>query len=249
MSPPLMDWTPGRRGSSALQVHLLGATDLDAALQLQDLLVTQIAARDDRFGVLLLCEHPNGVTIGREGSATDLLVERIDLESRGIPVRWLRRGGATWGHHPGQIVAYLMLPLDRLSRTAPEHSQALTSALIGVGREQRVLVDDAQTTPDLRGRCGELGFVGAAVTNGVTKFGGCLNVSVPRAALNIVSWGRSVRPSSLAAERMRPTTMASIRECWIRHLATQCGYDRYHVWTGHPLLRRTTRRMYVCSET
>ncbi|OYW25064.1 MAG: hypothetical protein B7Z55_00425 [Planctomycetales bacterium 12-60-4] len=249
MSSPSMDWTPSRRGSSALQVHLLGATDLDAALQLQDRIVSEIAERDDRFGVLLMCEHPNGVTIGRDGSATDLLVERVELEARGVPIRWLRRGGATWGHHPGQIVAYLMLPIDRLGRSAPDHIQSLTSALLNVGHEQRVLVDESFSAPGLRGRCGELGFVGAAVTEGVTKFGACLNVSVPRTALNIVSWGASTRPSSLAAERMRPMTMASIRECWIRHLAAQCGYDRYHIWTGHPWLRRTTRRMYVCSET
>ncbi len=244
-----VDWSPGQRASSALQVHLLGMVDLDSAIQLQERTAAEIADRTDTYGVLLVCEHASGVTVGREGSAADLLVDRAELESRGVPVRWSRRGGGAWAHHPGQIVIYLILPLNRLHQTADEHRRHLSASLLAVGQEQRILVDSATPAIDLRGRCGSLGFVGASVADGVSRFGGCLNVSVPRAALNIVSWGQNMRPSSLAAERMRPTTMAAVRECWIRHLARHCGYDRFHLWTGHPLLKRTTRRMFVCNET
>lgn len=245
---PQVEWTPQLRQSSALQVHLLGPVDLDAAWQLQERIAREIADRTDSFGVLLVCEHPNGVTIGREGAASDLLVDRVELENHGVPVRWSRRGGGTWIHHPGQIVIYFIAPLERLGLTAVDHRRRLSASLVNVGKEQRLLLDDATPAIDLRGRCGTIGYVGASVADGLSRFGGVLNVSVPRAALNVVSWGSGVRPSSLAAERMRPTTMASIRECWIRHIAQQWGYDRFHLWTGHPLLKRTSRRMYVCIE-
>lgn len=241
-------WSLQHRESPALHVHLLGPTDLDAAVTLQDQISAEIAQRTDRYGVLLLCEHPNGVSIGRDGSAADLHLDREELLSRGVPVRWMRRGGGTWVHHPGQIVAYLITPLDRLGLTVCDFQQRLASALTDVGREQKLLLSEECNPAQLSARCGTVGFVGAGVNEQVSQFGGCLNVSVPRAALNVVSWGHQIRPSSISAERMRPTTMASLRESWIRHLANQCGYDRYHVWTGHPALRRTTRRMYVVTQ-
>lgn len=249
MKTAATSWSLQHRESPALHVHLLGPTELDAAVTLQEKLSADIAQRSDRYGVLLMCEHPNGVTIGRDGSAADLQLDREELQARGIPVRWLRRGGGTWVHHPGQIVSYLIAPLDRLELTVCDYQHRLLQALNDLGHEQKLLVSEAAGTAGLSARCGTVGFVGAGVHDQVSQFGGCLNVSVPRAALNVVSWGREVRPSSIAAERMRPTTMASLRESWIRHLAKQCGYDRYHVWTGHPALRRTTRRMYVVTQS
>lgn len=249
MRASLHDWTPSRSSSSALQVHLLGLTDLDAALELQSRITRMVASRSDIHGVLLVCEHPYSLTIGREGSVADLLVDRSEAEARGVAIRWLKRGGGTWCHHPGQLVTYLMLPLDRLGQSAATHRSHLSCALEEVAREQRVMLPELPAAINPTGRCGTMGFVGAGIVEGVSQFGGCLNVSVPRGALQCVSWGAGVRPSSLAAERMRPVTMASIRECWIRHLAAQCGYDRYHVWTGHPWLSRTTRQTYVFSET
>jgi lipoyl(octanoyl) transferase len=247
MMIPRRDWTPGRHTSAALAVHLLGMTELDSALTLQDRIADEIAERSDTHGVLLLCEHPNGVTIGRDGSAGDLLVDRAELAAREVAVRWVHRGGGAWAHHPGQLMAYLILPVTRLGWTAPDYSSRLTRALDALGAEHRVLMAPSPV-PGLTGRCGQLGFVGASVSDGVSKFGGCLNIAVPRSALQMIHWGDGVRPTSLAAERMRPTGMASLRECWIRHLAAACDYEQIHLWTGHPLLQPTTRRMFVCAE-
>jgi len=249
MKPVPTAWSLQHRESPALHVHLLGPTELDAAVRLQEQISAEIMQRHDRYGVLLLCEHPNGVSIGRDGSAADLHLDREELLARGVPVRWMRRGGGTWVHHPGQIVAYMIAPLERLGLTVGDFQHSLVTALTAVGREQKLLLNEEHGRAALSARCGAVGFVGAGVNEQVSQFGGCLNVCVPRAALNVVSWGSQVRPSSVAAERMRPTTMASLRESWIRHLAKHCGYDRYHVWTGHPALRRTTRRMYVVTQS
>jgi hypothetical protein len=39
--------------------------------------------------------------------------------------------------------------------------------------------------------------------------------------------------------------MPAVRESMIRHLAESLGYDNYHLYTGHPLLERSTRKVYV----
>ena len=86
-------WSPANRKSDALQVYLLGMVDFDSALFLQERLLYEISGRTDRLGGLILCEHPPMVTIGRDGSRSQLLVEPAELTKQQIEVRWLNRGG------------------------------------------------------------------------------------------------------------------------------------------------------------
>ena len=53
------------------------------------------------------------------------------------------------------------------------------------------------------------------------------------------------RQTSLAAQRARPTEMHAVREGLIRHLAAVLGYGRHHLYTGHPLLKRTYRKVPI----
>lgn len=244
-----MNWMPGRRQSTALHVHFLGLTAVDAAIQLQEELVNEIASRTDTYGVILLCEHPFGFSVGREGTGEDLRIDRDEFALRGVAVRWQSRGGRTWVNHPGQLVAYAILPLTRLSLSAPRWCDVLTDAAIATAAELAVPVEACSNPVGAGGRCGQFAFVGTAIRQGVSLFGGCLNVAIPRPTLFLADWGPGVRPTTLATERMRPTAMSAVRECWIRHLAAEAGYDRYHVWTGHPRLRRTHQPGYVFAPT
>ena len=107
-------WTERARSSDALQVHMLGTVDFDAAAFLQDRLVFELSGRNDRMGGVLVCEHPPLVTVGREGGREDLPPAIHELVSRGLEVRWVNRGGGVVVHAPGQLAIYPMLPLDRL---------------------------------------------------------------------------------------------------------------------------------------
>jgi hypothetical protein len=51
------------------------------------------------------------------------------------------------------------------------------------------------------------------------------------------------RSTTLQAQRVRRTSMAAVRESVIRHVVDQFDYERYHVYTGHPQLKRTSRRI------
>jgi lipoyl(octanoyl) transferase len=74
----------GRTGAS-LEVYLLGVVDLEAALLLQDRFLEELRQREDRQGVLLLCEHPPAVTVGREADARWLADSKTDLRNRDVP--------------------------------------------------------------------------------------------------------------------------------------------------------------------
>jgi hypothetical protein len=44
--------------------------------------------------------------------------------------------------------------------------------------------------------------------------------------------------SSLMSERRGSVRMPAVRAALVRRLADAFGCDRYHLYTGHPLLRR-----------
>lgn len=234
------------RPASSLSVHLLGLVDFDAALAVQRHLVSETHASRRQTAHLILCEHPPGVSIGREGSRADLLVEETELRSRQMAIRWVSRGGATWIHLPGQLAAYLVVPVERRQQSAGAFRLALLRALQGTAADQRVAAWRSEACPGLATRYGQVGFVGATIKDGVSEFGCVLNVSTPPEALELIRWrSAEERVSCLAAARMRPLDMAGVRESLIRRLAQALDYSTYHLFTGHPLLTRTKRTAYV----
>jgi lipoyl(octanoyl) transferase len=240
------DWEHAARASSALEVFLLGTVDFASALSLQARLLDQIAARNDTHGIVLVCEHPPTLTIGREGSFADILADREELISRRMEVRWLNRGGGTFIHVPGQVAVYPLVPLDRLGLGLVEYRTRLEQSLISMAADLDVPAERGEIARGAVCRCGQFAFIGAAVREWVTHGGMFVNVSMPQAALDLVRWSDAdVRVTSLAAQRLRPTAMSSVRAGLIRHLAESLGYENYHLYTGHPLLHRTTRKVYV----
>lgn len=240
------DWEHIARSSTALEVYLLGKVDFVSAMGLQSRLLEQIAQRQDTHGIVFVCEHPPSISIGREGSFGDVLVEQEELVARQMEIRWLSRGGGTFAHVPGQVAVYSMVPLHRLKLGLIEYRQRLEQTLIATAADLDVNAERGNEVPGATCRCGQFAFIGAGVRDGVTHGGMYINVSVPHEALNLVRWNKGPRHvTSLAAQRTRPTAMSTVRESLIRHLAESLGYDSYHLYTGHPLLHRSTRKVYV----
>lgn len=222
----------------------MGRVDFDAALFLQDRMLTEVQQRNDRYGVLLICEHPPLVTIGRDGTLADLVSEPEEFASREIPIRRINRGGGTLMHAPGQIAAYPVLPLHRLGLGIADFQQRLNNALIACARDQKVKAYPSDDPPGIACRCGQIGWIGSAIQDWTTNHGLFLNVNP---TLDLLRMVRSVpaknRIASLSQQRMFPLPMHKVRESLIRHLAEQFGYDNMHPYTGHPLLQRTYRRV------
>ena len=224
----------------ALEVFLLGVVDFDAALFLQERLMMDVAQGDDGHGVLLVCEHPPLITIGREGSQAHLRCDAEELTARQMPVRWLNRGGGALVHVPGQLALYPILPLARRGFGLATYRERLEQSILDTCRELRVR---AWRKPPAAGafcRSGKVASLGIAVRQGVSSHGLFVNVNPRMDAIQLVRSGDD-RDSSLAAERGVPVSMPTVRESLIRRLAARLDFDRYHLYTGHPLLRRTKR--------
>jgi len=229
-------------GGASLEVHMLGLVDFESSLVLQERLVYEISGRDDCQGALLLCEHPPVLTIGREGSRAQVRCDSSELLARQLDVRWLNRGGGSVVHAPGQLAVYPILPLQRLGFGLADFRHALEAAVLDLCREMKIPADRDAVEPGVWCRGGKLAHVGVAVKSWVSYHGLFLNVAPAMDWIRLAEpRGEDPRQTCLAAERLRPVGMASVRESLVRNLARHCGYDRFHLYTGHPLLRRTRK--------
>ncbi len=246
MSPTPTDWQHAAQASSTLEVFLLGTVDFASARNLQTRLLNEIAARTDTHGIVLVCEHPPTISIGREGSFADVLVEREELVSRQMDVRWINRGGGAFVHAPGQVAVYPILPLDRLKLGLLDFRSRLERTLLLAAGDLDVPATRGEAAPGAVCRCGQFAFIGAGVRSWVSHGGMFVNVSIVQDALDLARWSDSnVRVTTLSAQRLRPTAMSTVRESLVRRLAEAFGYEDYQLHTGHPSLRRTTRKVYV----
>jgi lipoyl(octanoyl) transferase len=88
-----------------------GLIDYEEAWEKQKEIVSEIQKNRDR-NVFILCEHPAVITIGRAGSAGNIIIKDSFLNQMGIKVIYSDRGGDVTLHNPGQLVGY---PIFNLS--------------------------------------------------------------------------------------------------------------------------------------
>jgi len=183
--------------TTPLRACWLGEMPFDAALALQ-LAAREAVAAEQEDPILFLVEHPAVLTVGRRGSAQDILWTDAELEASGVGVSQTPRGGQVTLHAPGQLVAYPVVPIGRQIR-AHLHNLADTSIdLIG-----ELGVEGAEFRMDHPGVwVGEikLGSIGVHISRGVTVQGLSLNLRVdPKLFGALVSCGvQGLRMQSVA---------------------------------------------------
>jgi len=234
------------RSPASLEVYLLGTVDFDSLLFLQERQIYELGGRDDAQGALFLCEHPPLVTVGREGSRAHLRREPHELATLGLDVRWLNRGGGCLVHGPGQLAVYPVLPLQRLGIGPAELRRRLEEAIIAMAGELHIAADRREAEPGVWCRTGQFAWIGAAVKRWISYHGAFVNVAPSMRLMRLVdAGGRGERMTSLSAARTRSVSMHAVRESLVRNFAQSLGYERLHFYSGHPLLRRTTRVDHV----
>ncbi len=226
----------------ALQAYLLGLLDFEDALALQRRLVYQVSGARTN-AALLLCEHPPLITLGRQGSWSNVLCETEELTARRWKVRWVNRGGGCLFHQPGQLAIYPILALDQLGLGLQSYLERLHQVL-------RALLDDFSIRGEIRPEqtgvwVGDrpIAGVGVAVRHWVTYYGAVLNINPNLEACRRVLACGSGRAqggvmTSIERERRGPLRPALVRERLLEHFAQQFGFARTSLFFEHPSLRR-----------
>jgi lipoyl(octanoyl) transferase len=218
----------------AVQAYLLGTLDLDAALSLQRRLSYEVAGEPGSAAVVL-CDHPTGITIGREGSRAHVRLAPETLRARRWEVRWVARGGGVVLHAPGQVACYPVLPLDRLGLTPAEFVAALTGVVADLlaGFGVRADTDPAAAAVRVNGR--RVAHFGVAVRNWVTLFGFVLNVDPDLELFRDLDCDGDPLPvTSLQRECPARVRVPAVRQRLLELLAARFGFGRLSVFHHHP---------------
>jgi lipoyl(octanoyl) transferase len=80
--------------------------------------------------VLLLCEHPHVITLGRSGKISNLRAPDHLLRQMGVSFFETNRGGDITYHGPGQLVGYPILNLAEIRRDIAWYVRSLEEAMI-----------------------------------------------------------------------------------------------------------------------
>ena len=204
----------------------IGICGWDAAYALQERLV---AARKAGAiaDVLLFCEHPHVITLGRSANQKNLLASERILRQKGVELRETNRGGDITYHGPGQIVGYPILNLDRIRRDVHWYVRTLEEAMI------RASADFAVTAYRIPGKTGiwvqppgdipeeKLAAIGVHISRWVTSHGFAYNVSTDLRYFDlIIPCGITDRKAtSLEKLLQRNISLDEVRPRLAHHLA------------------------------
>jgi lipoyl(octanoyl) transferase len=219
-----------------VHIHLLGTVDFEDCLSLQRRLAYDALSRGDGRIIVLICEHPPLITIGRGGSRAHVRLTGAELVQRQLEIRYISRGGGAILHAPGQLAIYPIVPLETHGWSIGDYLRALQQALGELLVEFKVQPTPVPGSMALAGKSGILAALGVKVRSGVTMHGAFLNVNPEMRDFGRVEVAGGQTMSSLLSHRALPTKMTKVRAALVTHLADALELERYHLHTGHPLL-------------
>ena len=219
----------------------LGLRSYAEALSFQrELAAARISKAVDR-DVLVLCEHPPVITLGRSTKAGNLFASSDELRTRGVELFEVERGGDVTFHGPGQLVGYPIVDLTEHKEDLHWYLRQVEEVLVrAVAPFGIVAVRDPGKT-GIWARDRKLASIGVHARQWVTWHGFALNVTtdlsyfelmvpcgIPNAVMTSVeqelienATGVCLAPTPTLGSDVRDATVAAFGEVFRRRpLAT-----------------------------
>lgn len=179
----------------------LGLMDYKKAWDLQHDLWAR-RAEEKLPDLLLLLEHPHVITLGRRGIRSHLIASQEALDSMGVPIFHVERGGDVTYHGPGQMVVYPILDLKGYGYRVVRYIDQLEEIILRILRDFGI---EGRRDPLNRGvwvNGDKIASVGVTIKRWVTFHGFALNYETDLQYFDLM------HPCGL--ERQRMTSMAKI---------------------------------------
>lgn len=176
--------------------------------------------------VLLFCEHPHVITLGRNGNREHLLAGNRVLAQMNVEVQSSDRGGDITYHGPGQIVGYPILDLAKHRRDIRWYVEQLEEVMIRASGDFGVAAKrvEGQHGAWIDTPTGEekIGALGVHLSRWVTSHGFAYNVSTDLRYFDLmVPCGiTGKRVTSLDRVLGRSVSIEDVRERLTSHFST-----------------------------
>jgi lipoate-protein ligase B len=201
----------------------LGQLGYEQALELQRNLARDRISGAIPQDLLLLVEHPPVVTLGRSSKQKHLVVSPEFLQSKGVELFEVERGGDVTFHGPGQLVGYPIIDLKRHKQDLHWYLRKIEEALInaladyGIPGERNTAFTGVWT----RGR--KIASIGVHARDWVTWHGFALNVTTDLSYFDLIvpcgidgvvmtSIGRELGLEEISMQDVRDRVTAKIAE-------------------------------------
>ena len=246
VTPRPDDPPPSARPGVVGRAYLLGTVPVAAADAHQRRLVYEVSG-DPATAAVLVCDHPAGVTIGRDGSVADIRLSAAELTGRNWPVTWAARGGGVHVHAAGQVCCYGVLSLNSVGLTPAGFAGAWVDILVDLARSFGLSpardAGSGRVPPGARLRGRRFAQLGIAVRRGVTSGGVIVNVGCDLDLFREVDADGDPRPmTSLQREGGAGIRVPAVRQRLLDLVAARFGFRRLSVFTTNPTFPPRTSR-------
>lgn len=145
------------------------------ALQLR---LVDLKRLNSQFPDVTICvEHPPVFTVGRRAELGGLKVGVEFLQTMGVPLRFVERGGLITYHGPGQVVLYPIVDLRANGQRVIEFVEGLEEVMILALAPLGIRAERSALNRGVWVRGKKIGSLGIAVRGGITFHGLALNVN------------------------------------------------------------------------
>ncbi len=174
---------------------------------------------------LVLVEHPAVVTLGRRGSAADLLLPEPQISAAGVALQHINRGGLATAHEPGQLIAYPIIELKQ--KDLRWYADNLLGTVIDVLADYGLRGELKSGEPGVWVNERKICSFGIAVKKWLSSHGIALNVNNGLKTFDmIVPCGRpEEKVTSVAGELGNEIDLTEIKSQFVQHFLTRFAYQ------------------------
>ncbi len=171
----------------AFDIESLGIIDYEEAWEKQKTKFNELIEAKRKGekpkGIVYVCQHYPVLTMGLHAKNQNLLVSDTLLESKGIKVYKIERGGDITYHNPNQLVIYPILDLERYNIGIKQYIEILEDSIIELLNRYNIKSGRKSSAPgvwldiDNISKERKIAAIGVKASRFVTMHGLALNVS------------------------------------------------------------------------
>jgi lipoate-protein ligase B len=164
----------------------LGQLGYVDALELQRSLARERISGTIPQDLLLLVEHPPVVTLGRSSKQKHLVASPEFLQSKGVELFEVERGGDVTFHGPGQLVGYPIIDLKRHRQDLHWYLRKIEEALINTLADYGIPGERNTAYTGVWTRGKKIASIGVHARDWVTWHGFALNVTTDLSYFDLI---------------------------------------------------------------